>query len=112
MTHLHDRRAAFIAALLTKDHSDRGEAIANEVIETGGEWLRPGRVVVQGTALHEIHLHGISAYGVDDIDVCANWTTAAMIFAPGPDIEDDGFITLHPPLTRPMTERTHHDPSC
>lgn len=81
---------------LTPD--DKRDVIVSEVIETGGTYCPPPPEGSDAWASHlyELHLHGITGRGSSEAEAVRSWTKAAKAVAfPA---EDDGFITVHPPL--------------
>ena len=95
---LHDRLATFVNSLDGRDTETLKDTFMNEVIETGGEYIPPP----QGTpdSYFEIGLHGVTAIGADEGQAIDRWimaATARLVNSDGAQVEDDGFITVHPP---------------
>ena len=104
---LHDRLTAFVNSLAGRDMETLKDTFMNEVIETGGEYIPPP----EGTpdSYFEISLHGVTAIGQSEERAINNWTlaaTARLVNRDGAQVEDDGFITVHPPCGTP---RNHAD---
>lgn len=98
-THLlNDRLTAFLLNLECLDSAGQKDAFMNEVMENGGSYVPPADAA-QSSHLFEIALHGVNAYGASEDEAIRNWTKAAKAVAPL--IEDDGFITVHPPFPNP-----------
>ncbi len=74
MTHPPTDLTRVIDRLRRSDAHDRADLVANEVIETGGTYTRPG-----GTLSHlfEISLHGIHATGLTEEQAIDNWMKCA-----------------------------------
>lgn len=94
---LHDRLATFVNSLDGRDAETLKDTFMNEVIETGGEYTPPP----QGTpdSYFEIGLHGVTAIGADEGQAIDRWimaATARLVNSDGAQVEDDGFITVHP----------------
>lgn len=97
MMSLNNRPRAFLVNLECLDAAGQHDAFVNEINETFGRFDPPAG---DRSHLWEIELHGISAEGETDEAAMANWKRLArQIYLPD-DIEDDGFITIHPPLQR------------
>ena len=86
---LHDRVARLVTALDRMTPEERTEAIANEVIETGGIWQTPAL----GTrSCFTIALHGIEAPGTDADSAARHWHIQARAVIggwPWPDDDPD-----------------------
>ena len=101
---MSERLAAFVSGLDRIDRSDPDtlqDAFMNEVIENGGTYDPPGSAE---HCMFEISLHGIAAYGASEQIAIRNWrmaATVALVNAAGEEVEDDGFITAHPPCGTP-----------
>ncbi|GAD55467.1 hypothetical protein [Limimaricola cinnabarinus] len=67
---LHDRVARLVTALDRMTPEERTEAIANEVIETGGTWQTPP---MSGRSCFVISLHGIEVPGFDADGAAMHW---------------------------------------
>ena len=67
-----DRLQAFLLNLECLSRAGQGEAIINEVIETGGTYVQPK---TDGWSSHmfEIHLHGVVAFGSSEFEAFCNW---------------------------------------
>ncbi|PIE15299.1 MAG: hypothetical protein CSA68_07305 [Rhodobacterales bacterium] len=74
------------------------DAFFNEIMESGGSYVAPGGND-RSSHLFEISLHGVVAYGSSEDEAIRNWKKAAR--AQAPLVEDDGFITVHPPFPNP-----------
>lgn len=106
-----ERLASFVTGLDKIDAEDTEtlkDAFMNEVIENGGTYAPPRD---DQPCLFEISLHGITANGVSELTAIRNWRIAATVSLVNPDareVEDDGFITVHPPcgISRAMSEAT------
>lgn len=90
------RAARFLQSLDSLGPEDRKDAFMNEAMETGGSYLPPH---LRCSHLFEIALHDVNAWGADEEEAIRNWMKAAR--AQTPLIEDDGFITVHPPFPNP-----------
>jgi hypothetical protein len=98
-THLlNDRLTAFLLNLECLGMAGQKDAFMNEVMENGGTYVSPD-LAAGMSHLFEISLHGVNAYGGSEEEAIRNWTKAAKAVAPL--IEDDGFITVHPPFPNP-----------
>lgn len=97
MNALHSRLPAFLMNLDCLSADGQMDAFANEVMETFGRFDPPA-----GDRTHrwELDLHGISADGASEEEAMANWKRLARQTCEPDGIEDDGFITLHPPLKK------------
>ena len=101
---MNDRLAAFVTGVDKIDAGDTEtlkDAFMNEVIENGGTYA-PRRD--DQPCLFEISLHGITANGVSELTAIRNWriaATVALVNAGNDAVEDDGFITVHPPYGTP-----------
>lgn len=86
---LHDRVTRLVHALDRMTPEERTEAIANEVIETGGTWQTPA----PGTrSCFTIALHGIEAPGADADSAARHWHIQARAVIggwPWPDDDPD-----------------------
>ncbi|QBR35730.1 hypothetical protein ETW23_05825 [Leisingera sp. NJS201] len=91
------RLAAFLLNLERLDANGQHDAFVNEVLETFGRVDAPA-----GDRTHrwELDLQGICADGATAEEAIANWKRIARRHITPPDIEDDGFVTVHPDLTR------------
>ncbi|SDE90866.1 hypothetical protein [Limimaricola pyoseonensis] len=67
---LHNRATRLVHALDRMTPEDRTEAIANEIIETGGSWQPPSD---DGRSCFTIALHGIEVFGFDAAHAAMNW---------------------------------------
>lgn len=98
-THLlNDRLTAFLLNLECLCIAGQKDAFMNEVMECGGSYVPPASAA-QSSHLFEISLHGVNAYGGSEEEAIRNWTKAAKAVAPL--VENDGFITVHPPFPNP-----------
>lgn len=98
-THLlNDHLTAFLLKLECLGPEGQKDAFMNEVMEYGGSYVPPASAA-QSSHLFEIALHGVNAYGGSEEEAIRNWTKAAKAVAT--PIEDDGFITVHPPFPNP-----------
>ncbi|MBT2130095.1 hypothetical protein [Aliiroseovarius lamellibrachiae] len=90
---LHNRLPAFLHNLECRDTSEQHDAFVNEVQETFGRFDPPS-----GDRSHrwELDLHAITADGATEEEAIANWKRLAGKLCQIEDIEDDGFITVHP----------------
>jgi hypothetical protein len=94
-----ERLAAFVTGLDKIDAEDTEtlkDAFMNEVIENGGTYKPPGD---NQRCMFEISLHGITASGLSELIAIRNWrmtATVALVNAGNDEVEDDGFITVHP----------------
>lgn len=101
---MSERLAAFVAGLDQIDRSDPDalkDAFMNEVIENGGTYQSEPNTK---PLLFGINLHGIHAVGETVAIAIRNWTMAAnvaLVNPAGDAVEDDGFITVHPPCGTP-----------
>lgn len=94
MSALSHRLAAFLQNLDHMSAEGQQDAFINEVIENFGSFTPPS-----GDRSHqwELQLHGITASGANEEEAIANWKRLALKqHPPEEDIEDDGFITVHP----------------
>lgn len=93
MNALHCRLCAFLANLGRLDANGQLDAFINEALETFGQFNAPA-----GDRNHrwELDLHGIAANGVTQEEAVANWKRLATRLCRAHDIEDDGFVTIHP----------------
>jgi hypothetical protein len=92
---LSDRLTAFLDRLQDVDRADRNDAFMNEVMENGGSYVPPAGTTTS-SHLFEISLHNVSAFGATEPEAIRNWIKAANAIAA--QTEDDGFITVHPPI--------------
>ena len=95
-----DRLRRFLLTLESVGPEGERDAFANEVIETGGCYMDPDCGGRPGTHLFEIRLHGISVCGLTEPEARRNWKRIAHR-GYRELLEDDGFVTVHPPLARP-----------
>jgi hypothetical protein len=98
---LHNRLNAFVYSLNGRDDETLKDAFMNEVIENGGTYKPPAD---DQRCMFEISLHGITASGLSELIAIRNWrmtATVALVNAGNDEVEDDGFITVHPPYSRP-----------
>jgi hypothetical protein len=67
-----ERLQTFLLSLECLSRAGQGEAIINEVIETGGTYVQPK---TDGWSSHmfEIHLHGVVAFGSSEFEAFCNW---------------------------------------
>lgn len=104
-----DRLCTFVASLELLSCTAQHDAIVAEVLETGGSFTAP---TGSGWDSHlfRLSLHGTTAYGGTEKRVIRNWKKAARDqlretedFGENntAEIEDDGFITIHPPFPNP-----------
>lgn len=95
MDALHSRLPAFLLNLKYLSADGQMDAFVNEVMETFGRLDPPA-----GDRTHrwELDLHGISADGATAEEAMANWKRLAHQTCKLDDTEDDGFITVHPPI--------------
>ncbi|WP_206778545.1 hypothetical protein [Phaeobacter sp. S60] len=87
------RPVAFLRNLACLDAGSLQDAFFNEALETFGRFDAPS-----GDRTHrwELDLHGVCADGASAEEAMANWKRLASQHFPAQDIEDDGFITVHP----------------
>lgn len=92
---LHD----FLLNLECLDADGQHDAFVTEVLRTFGRFDAPA-----GDRTHrwELDLRGICADGATAEEAIANWKRLAQRRGTTLDIEDDGFITIHPDLTYPL----------
>lgn len=90
-----ERVKSFLINLEPLIGDGRTDAFINECMETGGTYTDP-KFATGATHLFEINLHGIHATGSSHEEVQRNWSKLTRRFSP--DVEDDGFVTIHPPL--------------
>ena len=100
MAELHNRITTFLSNLKSKDAAERRDAFMNEVMETGGNYIAPQPDQTNCTHLYEIQLHGVSAWGFGEDEAIHNWQVAAARCV-SDLVEDDGFVTVHPPFPTP-----------
>lgn len=112
------RLTDFLARIDARADGDLADAFVTEILETGGTWVQPADGDTWSSHMFEIALHGVAAFGGTAYDAMLNWLRAARAVAP--QIEDDGFITLHPHLPFPhprnhgeeiANARAAHDPA-
>lgn len=93
---LFSRLHGFIASLeYVNSIEEKQNAFMRECQECGGSYT-PAHPDQAGSHLFEIKLHGESASGSSDEEVMRNWLRVAT--AKLAMTEDDGFITVHPPM--------------
>lgn len=92
---LHNRSMVFLRNLEQLSAIGQHDAFINEVLECNGHFIAPKH---NQSHLWELHLHGINATGATEEEAIANWKRLACKSFPTEEIEDDGFITVHPPL--------------
>ncbi|MBR9651888.1 hypothetical protein [Thalassovita aquimarina] len=90
------RLPAFLAHLERIEPEAQKDAFVNEVMETGGTYMTP-QPDTESSHMVELNLHGVVAWGSDEAEAIRNWKKAARRQLP--DIEGDGFITVHPPVS-------------
>lgn len=95
---IHGRLPSFLQTLKHLDSDGFHDAFVNEVIETGGTLTGPD-ADTNCSHMVEIHLHGVIAYGASEPEAMHLWAKTAQAHADL--IEDDGFITVHPPFPTP-----------
>lgn len=95
---LDDRAARFASRLAATPYDERPDAVANEVIETGGFYCAG---ISKG--LFELSLHGLTTIGDTEASAISAWLRLAQRRAP-PEIEEDGFVTVY--ASGPLTVRT------
>lgn len=92
-----NRLATFLAHLDCLDTSAQTDAFINEAIETGGNYLAPDPAA--GIHNHvQISLHGVTVHARTEAEAVRWWKRAAGLRLA--DTEDDGMITVFPPLPR------------
>ncbi|MFW2541506.1 hypothetical protein ACN2XU_02610 [Primorskyibacter sp. 2E107] len=93
---ISDCRSALLLRLAPLTGTALRDAVLNEVMETGGTWIAP---TATGASSHlfELSLHGVTAFGGSVDEAIHSWRKAATRALS--EIEDDGFVTVHPPLT-------------
>ena len=107
MPAISDTARAFRRRLEARPTEDRLNTMANEAIETGGTFNIDPETVRGNSRLVEIQMHGIVAAGWGIDQAISAWICAAGgPAAPAAEIEQDGFITVHPPQTLPGGLRT------
>lgn len=96
MDALHHRLPAFLTNLDHLCAEGQLDAFVNEVLETHGRLTPPA-----GDRSHrwDLELHGVCADGATEEEAIANWKRLARQHCEM-DTEDDGFVTVHPPLAR------------
>jgi len=77
MAELYDRLTTFLINLECLDAEERKDAIANEVLETGGVYVPPPNGDTWASHVFEINLHGVSAMGATEEETIRNWTKYA-----------------------------------
>lgn len=77
MNQLHDRLTAFLINLELLDNEGCKDAIFNEVVETGGIYVKPMPVMNDSTYLFELRLHGITVVGNGEDAAIRKWKKAA-----------------------------------
>ena len=92
-TALHNRAAIFTQSLEHLSAIGLRDAFINEVMETHGRLDPPTGDL---SHLWELELHGCTANGSTEEEAIANWKRLISKSAQGEDIENDGFITVHP----------------
>lgn len=78
-----DRLATLLHALDRIPYAGRRDAIANEVIETGGEYHAYRVPHATARFYCELHLHGIRSTGRDEAAMIENWIEAARAHMAG-----------------------------
>ena len=91
---LHNRAVVFLNNLDHLSATGQHDAFINEVLESHGRFDAPNG---DRSHLWELELHGIAAEGTTDEEAIANWKRLARKSFPTEEIEDDAFITIHPP---------------
>jgi hypothetical protein len=94
-TILHNRAQAFLHNLDRLSATGQHDAFINEVLESNGFFIAPKH---DQSHLWELSLHGINATGANEEEAIANWKRLAIKAMPDDQMEDDGFVTVHPPL--------------
>jgi hypothetical protein len=97
MVTAHSHLPAFLMNLGRLAADDHFDAFVNEVMETSGRF---DAALDNGVAQWELHLHGISSRGATTQEAIDSWTREARLVCPLDDAEDDGFITVHPPIKK------------
>ncbi len=102
MISFHDqtRLSSFLLNLECLNMDGQKDAFMNEVIENGGIWYPPRDNDACVTYRFELILHGVYAFGVTEEHAIKLWKRAARAVLAW-HIEDDGFITVHPPFPLP-----------
>lgn len=75
--HTIDRTRALLARLPHLTGTEAADAIANEIIETGGSMIDPEHAPDHTSHLVEICLHDITAIGSTWAEAAQNWATTA-----------------------------------
>lgn len=93
----HNRLSAFLLNLECLSADGQMDAFVNEVMETFGRFDPPA-----GDRTHrwELYLHGISADGTTEEEAMANWKRLARQTCSLDGTEDDGFVTVYPPINQ------------
>lgn len=97
---IHHRLSRFLEHTTTLTGTTLRDAFANEAIENGGNYEIPRADDTTTSHLVEIALHGIIGRGRTEPEAIENWQQAAQRQIDAM-IEDDGFITVHPPFSTP-----------
>jgi hypothetical protein len=97
MVEAHNRLPAFLMNLGRLAADDQFDAFVNEIMETSGRF---DTAPEDGVELWKLSLHGISAHGATEQEAITRWMQAARLVCPLDDAEDDGFITVHPPIKK------------
>ena len=97
MVAAHSRLPAFLMNLDRLAADDHFDAFVNEIMETSGRF---DTAPDGGVGLWKLSLHGISAHGATEQEAIDSWTREARLVCPLDDAEDDGFITVHPPIKK------------
>ncbi len=91
---LHNRALTFLQNLDRLSATGQQDAFINEALESHGRFDAPS---VDRSHLWELDLHGIFATGATEEEAIGNWKRLATTAMPDDQLEDDGFITVHPP---------------
>lgn len=91
---LHNRALTFLHNLDRLSVQGQQDAFVNEVLESNGCFTAPKH---DRSHLWELCLHGINATGATEEEAIANWKRLAHKPRAQPPVEDDGFVTVHPP---------------
>ncbi len=97
MVAVHNRLPVFLMNLGRLAADDQFDAFVNEVMETSGRF---DAALDGGVAQWELNLHGISSRGATTQEAIDNWTREARLVCPLDEAEDDGFITVYPPIKK------------
>jgi len=97
MVEAYNRLAAFLNNLDRLAADDHFDAFVNEIMETSGRF---DTAPDGGVGLWKLRLHGISAHGATEQEAIDNWRREARLACPQDEAEDDGFITIHPPIKK------------